>query len=297
MNYVPKYGGAAAASFDLQFPNSIINPMSFAVCLIESLSNDGNFSVISHGTGFFWRKCGRVYLVTARHVLSGRNPFDDSVMGKMGYIPENLIIHLAMGRKSGNYQRLKYKMNLLKCNQRLWIEDPEYKTLRTDIAIIPIDVDIEDVHCLNDYEVVFNPCRIYTDVGSQCFVVGYPTTHVTALETPVWRLGVIASEPKLPIDHKPIFLVDAATGPGFSGSPVFRVHYGPAPMYDKSVESGVALKMEAIKRTEFIGVYSGRLDHKHFGAQTPYVFYGNRVPIIAMNDINGELSTLEFHRS
>jgi len=66
---------------------------------------------------------------------------------------------------------------------------------------------------------------------------------------PVWKTGHIASE--IDIDHEgePVFLIDATTKPGMSGSPVLAVRRG---WVQRS--SGIAIGGSA---TRFLGVYSG----------------------------------------
>ena len=62
-------------------------------------------------------------------------------------------------------------------------------------------------------------------VGDEAFVVGYPMpTAVTPF--PIWKRASIAYEPHASIDDLPKILVDTATRPGMSGSPVLLMHRG-----------------------------------------------------------------------
>lgn len=117
-----------------------------------------------------------------------------------------------------------------------------------------------------------------THPGLECMVIGYPSAPKKELMFPIWRRGIIASEPLIPWDEKPIFLLDCTTSPGFSGSPVFRHHVGPVPFYEK--DGSLTVDPSAIVTTTLVGVYCGRLQHPHFGGEIPYVFYENRIPII-----------------
>lgn len=279
MAYAPTIGGRVGAPFPLQFPRASIDRNSLAVVLIEHLSNDGLNQVVSHGTGFMWRHETKIWLVSARHVLSGRDPFDDSLVSPHGYIPQSVRVHPSIADPL-NAHRYSTVVHLLdKAGTRLWLQDPQFANLRTDIAAISIDVDMRTC-CINDDADFLSPASqdLFSHIGLECSVIGYPNRNVSGLMVPIWRRGSLASEPLLPIDGKPIFLVDAATSPGLSGSPVLRRHYGPAPYHNSS--GGINIQADAVVRTQFIGVYVGRVAHSHFGGEIPFAFYGNRVPLV-----------------
>jgi hypothetical protein len=280
MPYTLTYGGTADGNFPLQFPQAPVSLLSASVVLIELLSNDGLGTAVSHGTGFMWRDEGRLWLITALHVLSGRNPFDGELLSPDLYEPTNVRVHFGVGQ-SPNVSRLPCTLPVKDDHGgSLWAIDPQFDELRTDIAALPIDIGRSDVYCVNDDPTFGTHDNLFSHVGFQCFVIGYPTLAVGGFMLPIWRSGSIASDPSVPIDSKPIFLLDAATGPGFSGSPVFRMQIGPAPFHDSTQSTGIRIEGDAVLRSSFAGVYGGRLNHPHMGAQTPYVFYGNRVPII-----------------
>ena len=69
---------------------------------------------------------------------------------------------------------------------------------------------------------------------------------------PIWKRGSIASEPELPADDLPLFLVDSNTYKGMSGSPV----------YARTIGGYLSKQHEvfqmAARSTRFLGVYSGR---------------------------------------
>lgn len=279
MAYAPMTGGKPAASFPLQFPHSKIASISLATTLIEHLSNDGEDKVLSHGTGFLWRHGGRIFVVTARHVVTGRDPFDDAPMSSMGFIPRRLRIYPAIESDTGtdNWLRATVVVEMRIDDGPAWLQDPEFDALRTDIAAVEVMTPAGvHVRCLNDAPDLY--ANIATMIGFDCAVVGYPQAKVGGLMTPIWRRGTFASEPLLPVDDKPMFLLDAATSPGFSGSPVFRRQVGPAPM--QNADGTITSKLDSIVTTSFIGVYAGRLRHLYYGGEVPFVFYANRLPFI-----------------
>lgn len=278
MAYTPILGGSGSASFPRQFEDSSVDPISMAVTPIEHLANDGSEVVLSHGTGFFWRDSGRTFLVTARHVISGTEPFADTPMSANGFIPQRVRIFPSF-QEGGNWSRSDgVTVNLYADDRRLWLQDPEFENLRTDIAALEVRFDYREgqaLICLNEQ---LGTDRLITQVGFECSIVGYPTTNLSGLRTPVWRKGALSSEPFLPVDGKPMFLVDGTTSPGFSGSPVLRRHIGPAPV--RAEDGSITILADRVVSTIAIGVYVGRLQHRHIGGEVPFAFYANRIPLI-----------------
>ena len=223
-----------------------------------------------------------VILVTARHVLSGREPFEDALISPNGYIPNQIRVFPTISGDGVSWIRAITHMDLYDNDRPVWIEDPEFAELRTDIAVLPFGADSSlQVRCINDEPDLEK--ELFTRIGFECSIVGYPFHDMTGLMTPIWRRATIASEPYLPVDNKPMFLLDATTSPGFSGSPVFRVHIGPLPV--PQPDGSIQVYIEKMVSVSFVGVYAGRLQHKHIGGEVPFVFYGNRLARILSNPI------------
>ena len=275
MPYLPNLGGAESNQFPQQFGHSPASETSLACTLIKQLSNDGSGTVLSHGSGCFWRHDGSIYLVTARHVLTGRSPFNDEILSKNGFIPRRITVYPT---RVENNQWFRQEVTLeVNPEQPNWLQDPEFGHLKTDIAALHLGSDsVSEFRCLNDQTDIFD--EIFTLVGMECSVVGYPTPNFSGLMTPIWRRGAIASEPRLPLDDKPMFLLDAATSPGFSGSPVFRQHFGPLPVQEQDGNLGMAL--DNVRKLSLVGIYAGRFSHAHVGGEVPFVFYANRIPML-----------------
>tara|TARA_Y100001001_G_scaffold149562_1_gene159465 strand:+ start:570 stop:1316 length:747 start_codon:yes stop_codon:yes gene_type:complete len=243
------------------------------------LANDGSGEVISHASGFFWRHEGRIFLVSARHVLSGRNPFTNELMSPDGFIPHRLRVFPTIEAAPSYWQRWQLEGDLYTDGEPEWLDDPQFDELRTDIAAVEMSAppDGNTLRCMNDNDGLESP--LFSMVGFECSIVGYPQAAIGGMMTPVWRRATIASEPSLPVDGKPMFLLDASTSPGFSGAPVFRRHIGPAPLIDNDSDE-ITIDLDAVVRTSFVGIYAGRLAHSHFGGEVPFVFYANRLPHI-----------------
>jgi hypothetical protein len=84
------------------------------------------------------------------------------------------------------------------------------------------------------------------------FVLGYPFGN-DLRGFPVWKRGSIASEPHLARGSTDYFLVDTASRPGMSGSPVIRRSWGFHILDGGNSLGGVPFA------TRFVGIYSGRL--------------------------------------
>lgn len=277
--HIPKIGGAHPKNFDCQFEHADSSGLSFCTTPIFLLANDGTESIVSHGTGFIWRHASQCYLISARHIFSGTEPFSDKLISPNKYVPKIISCYISV-MFNGSLHRLKIpKLELYEDDQPLWKQDLEFEILRTDIAALPIKIELDqgvEILALNDDANLNKP--IYTQVGMECVLLGYPTINVTDFATPVWRKGIIASEPLLPIDNKPMFLLDASTTHGFSGAPVLRRQWGALP---KRLENGqFEVDIKSILATQLVGVYAGRLNHKSVGGETPFVFYANRIPYL-----------------
>lgn len=250
-----------------------------AVVAIEQLANDGSSTIIGHGTGFIKFADGRYFLITARHVLDGRNPFTSEILSREGYIPRRFKIHFTAEFPAGSnmWTRGETIIESPEEGSPSWYGDPAFDELRTDIAVWPLmlppGMAIRHVGNTTPLE-----ASMMVHPGLECMVIGYPLGPDRGMQQPVWRRGVMASEPLIPWDNKPIFLLDCTTSPGFSGSPVFRHHVGPLPYYE--ADGSITVDPGAVVTTALVGVYGGRLQHPHFGGEVPYVFYENRIPVI-----------------
>lgn len=272
----PKFGGSTPGLFPAQFPTERIDSTSLAVTPIELLANDGSEKIMGHATGFFWEKESKKFLVTAWHVVTGRDPFTEIVLSKDGYIPQRIRFYICLN-ENNSIQRVPIEYDLQSGGSRRWLEDVRFPLLRTDIAVIPLDGISEGskAFCIASSP---NSPKMVTVVGFDLAVLGYPTTNYEGLLTPIWRRASLASEPLLPIDNKPMFLVDGSTSPGFSGAPVLRRQIGPLPLRES--DGNITIKADSVLDTSLIGVYAGRLQHLHFGGEVAYAFYANRLPLI-----------------
>lgn len=91
-------------------------------------------------------------------------------------------------------------------------------------------------------------------IGMPLFILGFPFGRIGA-GMPVWKRGSFASEPFLSpdIDHR-YLIVDTASRPGMSGSPVIQRVHGEVELEDNRY--GRPASGDGV--CNFVGVYSGR---------------------------------------
>lgn len=121
--------------------------------------------------------------------------------------------------------------------------------------------------------------RLGAYAGSDCFVVGYPGNNLADPYPAIWRRASFATDPAIPVDNRPMFLVDGLTNPGMSGSPVYQRVFGPAPLRREN-DRDVEVNLQAVVSTRLVGVYSGRLGNNHPLGQVGYAWYANRIDVI-----------------
>lgn len=207
---------------------------------------------LASGSGFFWRNQNSVFLITNWHNLTGRNPFTKSPLSANGGIPDVVRFPL-LRRNADEISVVHLDVNLYFDDEMLfpgWFIHPTYKE-NVDIIALEFNVPI-DLECvaINDEELNFK--EFSPAVADDAFILGFPLPINQMGLFPVWKRASIASEPEYDYDNKPIILVDSASRPGMSGSPVILRRNGiwPAP------NPGIGT------RQCFLGIYSGRLPGK-----------------------------------
>lgn len=197
------------------------------------------------GTGFTYRVDGRTYLITNWHNLTGRNPQTGALLS--GGVPNRIVALFHLLSPLGQPVRLTLPLNDAN-DEPIWFEH-RLRQQGVDVAAIPIDVPsgvsllpINEASALNWMPV---------HVGSDLFILGFPF-GISASSLPIWKRGSLASEPDVDLDGLPKMLIDSATRPGMSGSPVILRNWG-------SFSDGPGIVTIPGSGTRFLGVYSGRI--------------------------------------
>lgn len=203
---------------------------------------------LSLGTGFTWNHEGTNYLITNWHNVTGKNPFTGRHISRTAAEPNRLK---AWFHHSGNLgDRFRVSLPLYDANnQPIWLVHPVHGN-SIDVVAIPIPEQAEVRH----FPINLMASRqLITSIGIDCFILGYPF-GIARNVSPVWKRGSIAIEPEFIDENDRCLLVDTASRPGMSGSPVILRTWGQAVLEDGSIA------MVTGTSTRLLGVYSGRLE-------------------------------------
>jgi hypothetical protein len=236
----------------------ITDPYSQAPLLIEMCFGD---TKLATGTAFFYRRQGKLFLVSNWHNFSGRNPQTNSPMSGHGGIPDKIRCYACKNKPYISRGWLELPLNAN--GSTLWLQHPEHGCA-VDIAALPVSLD-ENFRAivLNDLPNTSMTLAVSHDV----FVLGYPLGLVQEHGLPVWKRASVATEPGT---SSPKFLIDTATRSGMSGSPVVLRYRG---FYKHNKDSsGISGEDWFGEGDMFVGVYSGRLGASDIDAQLGIVW-------------------------
>jgi len=205
---------------------------------------------LSSATAFTWERDDLHYLITNWHIVSGRDPNTDKHL--LATAAEPNLLYGWFNTKGNNIVH-KHPLPIRirqDSGEVAWLVHPTHKR-GIDVVAIPLVGDI--VSSIHFYPInKMGSADLLVRIGMDVFVLGYPF-GLGKTGLPVWKRGSIASEPDLVPHVEKYLLVDTASRPGMSGSPVIlRTYYAHASQKGEvTITPGAANK--------FIGVYSGRL--------------------------------------
>lgn len=223
-----------------------IDPLSGISLIIQSRVKD---QPLGTSTGFCIVAKSKTYLITNRHVVTGRDSDTGQVLSPTGAVPEEfLITHHGAGRL-GTWVIKSEKLYDADQKPR-WVGHPfggnidvialPLNNLGSDVAIYPLDLALANTD-------------VRVQVAMPVSIVGFPLGLSIGGAWPIWKTGHVASDPDIDHDGKPVFLIDATTRGGMSGSPVILRLFGG---YETSAGNYILSGGQA---TKFLGIYSGRL--------------------------------------
>lgn len=226
---------------------TMVNPLSLS-SLYAELYMEKELLSIGNATVFCIQYNSRKYLITNWHVVTG--------------------IHPETGQQLETYCNPNFlKVYFLSSALNLWIpkwiplivdEDKKWIEYRSngeyyDVVAIPIDDDVLSGVSFNiidiNIPVIGQRLKIYP--SKDVSIVGFPKGYAGANNLPIWKTGNIATEYEVNYQGRPLFLIDATTQSGMSGSPVVVYQEGMCLMESNGIAQG------SFKR--FLGVYSGRI--------------------------------------
>lgn len=201
---------------------------------------------LSTGTAFLWDAGGEIFLITNWHNLSGKNPGTGRHLSPTGAEPDRVRILWNAKAKLG--ARILHEHMIRDAKGPLWLVHPTLQQA-ADVVALPLAVPT------NAEPFPINKMRsepLSVGVGQDVFVLGYPFA-IGPGGLPIWKRGSIASEPEVLGSGAPQILIDTASRPGMSGSPVIRRSWGMAQFENGDISMGAGTS------TKLVGVYSGRI--------------------------------------
>jgi len=225
--------------------NIVIDHLSTLSLKLELFYND---TYLSSGTGFLIKSnLGKNYLITNYHVLSGRRFDTGKCLSAKAAIPNKLKVWQHLEGYLGNWFLKEYELVNGK-GENQW-KEIRYLDKLIDVAFLLIEGD-ENVK-FNYLDINLAKQDITIAPSEVVSIIGFPYGKSSDGKFPIWKTGHIASDYDLNYENKPIFLIDATTKEGMSGSPVFIYRKGCYKTSTGWVLNGVA--------TRFLGIYSGRI--------------------------------------
>ena len=240
-----------------------LDPLSLITVPVALFFNE---TCLSQATAFVWNRNRRNYLVTNWHVVSGRNSVtgsnvDEKNAGRPNRLvakfnpasslnwPASLVwkddFEISLFDDDGHPKWLIHPAKPPGNVRNVSIEQLKGMQEGVDIVAIPLLLPLEGLRlfpandCASDQSLPI-------EIGMEVFILGYPFGAAPPA-LPVWKRGSIASEPELVRLQEGYYLVDTASRPGMSGSPVIL----------RSRING--REVGGHPRDRFIGIYSGRL--------------------------------------
>jgi hypothetical protein len=251
----------------LKMTESKYTPISLSSYYLSIRYNDIELGT---ATGFFIKRNEKLYLITNWHVVSGRNAETGKCISKELAIPNQLIVKVHKNQDLVDFE--DFKITLVDADDNpLWLEHPTHAKA---VDVAALEVVIPENLVAMTVEQFIEPFNENTEesVADDVFILGYPFGLSAGEIFPIWKRASIASEPIIDIGGLPKILVDTASRPGMSGSPVILYKRRGTGIAD-SMPSPTKISHHLMK---LIGVYSGRIgakdDDSHIKAQLGIVW-------------------------
>lgn len=191
---------------------------------------------------------GAPFLITNRHVVTGRHQDTGRLTHASGAVPGSLIVWFSATIGRGHWEPVEIPLHVE--GTRIWVEHPTYCGA-VDVVAIPLPKGRDDLR-FEPYEALrFQHDKI--EPAQMLSVVGFPFGERNGGALAVWATGFVATEPDIDHGGKPVFLIDCRSRQGQSGSPVILYHG-----YHAKTANSIGFQASS----ELLGVYSGRINEQ-----------------------------------
>lgn len=243
----PKFGLIILLALTLSiktFSQTITRIESVQSLYLEVLSDS---TTLGSATGFVIRSKMQNYLITNWHVVTNKNPVTKGWIDPKVQISPNRIGIMQNGKELGTYS-IRFK-NLVDKNNTILYKEFKVGNEMVDVVAIPLKDTLGNIHI---YPVDFSKetDSLLIQPTDRVFVLGFPKGIHSAPFLPIWKSGLIASEPDINQEGKPIIWLDIASFGGMSGSPVYLIT-------DKlTYKNGSSANLIGGTESFFMGVFS-----------------------------------------
>jgi Trypsin-like peptidase domain len=187
-------------------------------------------------------------LITNWHVVTNKDPNTrDWIKDRKKESPNRIeIVHNS--KKLGEYKSV-YETLIDKSGKATFVEFPLRRGSKEviDVAAVPLT----DTVGISLHPIVYSAQvdSILLQPTDRLFVLGFPKGLKSTPFMPIWKSGLIASEPDVDQEGKPIVWLDIEAFPGMSGSPVYLIT-------DKLLYKDGSSRWMLDTKSFFIGVFS-----------------------------------------
>lgn len=233
-------------------PRADIDRVSYCAIPIKLIFSQTNL-IISTATSFFYKYNSKVYLITNWHNVTGINPITKEFLNDYSCQPDTLQF-VWLAQKQPFIKRNRYNKKLYfdeEMTQPRWFIHPD-KGNNVDVIALEIDIDGKEINAINDQD--FDDFK--ATVADDVYILWFPYNLKGAGNFPLWKKWTIATEPDFSIDGLPKMLIDTASRPWMSGSPVIYRRRGIHNLWEDGMMKDDSIIWEI---QGFVWIYSGRI--------------------------------------
>lgn len=262
-----------------------MQPLTAAALPIDLLRRDPvHGEVIGATATAFLYENDDVYLITARHNLTGYDYIRNKLLHQKGFVPD--ILRYGLWERIGeNQAKREWREIHLANSNPTWFQHPITPD-KIDICAIPIEYNKSTEWISQPINSLDLERRLKLEPGQEAFVIGFPENISGPARTAIWKRASVASEASLPHDGGEFFYIDTATRRGMSGSPVIVRHHG---IFDPDMKDGEPSLSAVIGSVEnFCGIYIGRVGDDELGVQLGIVWKEKMIQEILLGQSPGQ---------
>lgn len=194
-----------------------VDPSDLIALKLILLTHNRQFGT---ATGFIMRHNNANYLITNLHNFTGIDYYSQKYMDTINhFVPDEVIILAHKRNKLGEW--VEKKEPLFRSDARLWNEIEISNSKPADVVSLKLSdpLDISIYPALVDTQLIEK--QMFLISATPIYLSGYPFGFTSSKNYPIWKYGILSSVYEDEPFGLPVFLIDAHTHPGMSGSPVF----------------------------------------------------------------------------